>query len=227
MATLGTLAFRGNNNRAILSAMKIAVIGARGKTGREFVNAALGAGHDIRAGTHGTETFKTSDHLSVMRIDALKGDDIDRLVAGCDAVVSVIGHVKDSPAYLQTTTISNVLSAMKRHGVTRLISVTGTGVRQPGDRVSFVDYILNTAVRITDPARIRDGIAHTDVIRDSDVDWTVLRVLKLVNGLQQPYSLTSGGPAMTIVSRRTVAEAILHVLDDKAYYHTMPVLSKK
>lgn len=207
--------------------MKIAVIGARGKTGREFVNAALEAGHDIRAGTHATETFKSSDHLSVMRIDALKYDDIDRLVAGCDAVVSVIGHVKDSPAYLQTTAISNVLSAMKRHGVTRLVSVTGTGVRQPGDTPSVADYVMNFVVRLVDPARVRDGHAHADVLRDSDVDWTVLRVLKLTSGLEQSFGLTAGGPAKTFVSRRTVAEAILRVLNDAAYHGTMPIVSKK
>lgn len=206
--------------------MKIAVIGASGKTGRVFVNAALGAGYDIRAGVYRSEVFKASDHLEVVRIDALKAEDIDKLVRGCDVVVSVIGHVKDSPAYLQTTAISNVLSAMKRYHIRRLVSLTGTGVRCLGDTASLMDIVMNSAVRLIDPARLRDGRAHADVIRDSDVDWTIVRILKLTDGLEQSYTLTDHGPAKTFVSRRTVAEALLRVVHDGDHIREMPVISR-
>ena len=191
-----------------------------------FVNAALGAGYDIRAGVYRSEVFKSSDHLEVVKIDALKGGDVDTLVAGCDAVVSIIGHVADSPAYLQTTAISNVLSAMKRHRVNRLISLTGTGVRQAGDAPSLIDILVNLSIRITDPARMHDGRAQADVIRDSEMDWTIVRVLKLTDGLEQNYSLTDGGPALALVSRHTAAEALLRILHDRSHIRQMPVISR-
>lgn len=207
--------------------MKIAVIGASGKTGRQFVNAALEAGHDVRAGVYRSEVFKPSDHLEILKVDAMELADVEKLLKGCDAVVSLLGHVKDSPAYLQTTAMSNTLSAMKKFGIHRLMSLTGTGVRAEGDRPSLIDYVLNTSVRLIDPARMHDGKAHADVIKDSDVDWTIVRVLKLTDGPEQSYRVTTSGPAKTFISRRTVAEAMVRMLHDNAYVRQLPVLSPK
>ena len=235
MVTLVTPTFRGSNKLTsryswvlcyTVYDMKIAVIGASGKTGRVFVNAALGAGHDIRAGVYRSEVFHTSDHLEVVKIDALKPADVEKLVVGCDAVVSVLGHVHDSPAYVQTTAIGNVLSAMKKHRIRRIVSLTGTGVRTKGDRPSWTDRILNLAVRVADPARVHDGKAHADVLKDSDTEWTVVRVLKLTDGLEQLYSLTAHGPGKAFVTRRTAADAILRVLNDHSFVRELPVLSR-
>lgn len=205
--------------------MKIAVIGANGKTGRVLVNEAVQRGHSVRAGVFRTNTFKTSDYIDVVQCDAMKLEDVTKLIHGCDAVVSLIGHIPNSPAFVQTTAISNVLSAMKAQGITRIVSLTGTGVRMPDDQPSLVDRVLNIGIKIIDGDRIRDGIAHADVLQESDADWTIMRVLKLTDLPAHSYTLTSGGPGRTLVSRAVVAEAILEVLTKHSHIKEAPVVS--
>ncbi|MEO5691291.1 MAG: NAD(P)H-binding protein [Candidatus Saccharimonadales bacterium] len=205
--------------------MKIAVIGANGKTGQILVNEAVQRGHSVRAGVFRTNTFKTSDYIESVHCDAMKLEDVTKLIKGCDAVVSLIGHIPNSPAFVQTTAISNVLSAMKAQRITRIVSLTGTGVRMPGDKPSLIDHVLNVGIKIIDGDRIRDGIAHADVLRESDADWTIIRVLKLTDLPMHSYTLTSGGPARTLVSRAAVSEAIIEVLTQKTHYKEAPVIS--
>ena len=206
--------------------MKIAVIGANGKTGKVFVDEAVQHGHEVRAGVYRNNEFTASDYIEVVRCDALKIADVEKLIKGCDAVVSLIGHGKDSPAFLQTTATSNTLSAMKKLGITRFVSLTGTGVRKDGDEPSLIDRILNFAVQIADPARIHDGKAHAEVVKESDVEWTIIRVLKLTDFRPHKYRLTDHGPARLLASRATVAVAILHVLVEGSHKKLMPVVSK-
>ncbi len=205
--------------------MKIAVIGANGKTGRVLVNEAVQRGHSVRAGVFRANTFKTSDYIDVVQCDAMKLEDVGKLIHGCDAVVSLIGHIPNSPAFVQTTAISNVLSAMKAQGTTRIVSLTGTGVRMPNDSPSLIDHVLNAGIKIIDGDRIRDGIAHADVLRESDTDWTIIRVLKLTDLPMHAYTLTSGGPGRILVSRVAVADAIIEVLTKHSHTKEAPVIS--
>lgn len=205
--------------------MKIAVIGANGKTGQLFVDEAVQRGHVIRAGVYRGNTFTKSDYIETVQCDAMNLGDVENLIKGCDVVVSLIGHIPRSPAFVQTTAISNVLSAMKKQGIRRIVSLTGTGVRIKGDKPSFVDRIMTLAITAIDPQRIRDGIAHADVLRESDTDWTIIRVLKLTNLPMHRYTLTPGGPARVLVSRASVADAILRVLLDDSHRKQAPVIS--
>lgn len=205
--------------------MKIAVIGANGKTGQLFVNEAVQRGHEVRAGVFHSNSFTKSDYIDVLQCDAMKLEDVEALVAGCDAVVSLIGHVKDSPAFVQTSAIANVLSAMKKHRISRVLSLTGTGVRIPGDTPSLTDRVLNAGIKIIDPERIQDGIAHADVLRESDADWTLLRVLKLTDLPVHSYTLSDHGPARVFASRAVVADALLTILSDNSYHKQAPIVS--
>lgn len=205
--------------------MKIAVIGANGKTGRVFVNEAVQRGFEVRAGVYQSNSFTKSDYIDVMQCDATKLADVESLIKGCDVIVSLIGHVKDSPAFLQTAATANILSAMKQQGIKRLVSLTGSGVRFSGDTPSLMDKILNLTIMRIDPERIRDGIAHAEVIKESDCDWTILRVLKLTDLPLHHYELTMKGPARILVSRRVVADALLRIIDENTYSNNAPIIS--
>lgn len=205
--------------------MVIAVVGAGGRSGRIFVDAALHAGHTVRAGIHADEVFAPHERLKVFRCDATKHRQVSRLLEGADAVVSLMGHIKNSPPFVQTEAITVILNEMKGHDIDRIISLTGTGVRVPEDEPSFIDRVLNTTIKVIDPERIHDGIAHAVVLKESSANWTVLRVLKLGSGHVQPFKLTENGSAKLVVNRATVAQAILAVIDDPSYYKKMPVIS--
>lgn len=204
--------------------MRIAVIAADGRSGQAFVKTALDAGHSVRAGIHGKNPFSAHPSLSVIKCDATNEDQVSELLRASDAVVSLIGHVKGSQADVQTRAIRTIIAAMKRRGLTRIISLTGTGVRIKGDRPNLLDRLANAIIVRIDPARVHDGIAHVKLLNESGLDYTVLRVLKLGNGRAGRYSLNGHGPAKPLTSRAEVASAILDCLEDNRFVRQHPVI---
>lgn len=206
--------------------MVIAVIGANGKSGRAFVDLALNSGHTVRAGYNRHNNLPTHKNLLTLKCDATNPLEVEQLLSGTDAVVSLIGHTRKSPARVQTQSIQVVLLAMKKLGIKRLVSLTGTGVRRSGDKIPLIDYLLTFGVGIFDPKRVDDGIEHMKVLDNDASDWTVIRVLKLQNNKPRPFSLTEHGPTKLITSRYEVAQAILQILEQNSFIRQTPIISK-
>lgn len=205
--------------------MNIAVIAAGGRSGRAFVAAALRAGHTIRAGVRSGESFESHEHLIVMQCDATIPEQVRKLLDGADAVVSLIGHVRKSPNNVQTKAIMVIVEEMKRVGMSRIVSLTGTGVRFNGDKITIMDKLLNVSISLIDPARVNDGKRHVEVLQQSGLDWTVVRVLKLQNIQPSKFVLTEHGPTKLYVGRKDVANAIIDVLENGDFIHKAPILS--
>jgi hypothetical protein len=207
--------------------MHIAVIAAQGRSGQAFVRAALAAGHTVRAGVGATSPFQPHTLLTTMPCDATNESEVYELTRDVDAVVSLLGHVKGSKADVQTDAMRVVIAAMKRHKITRIVSLTGTGVRRLGDTPSLIDRLANLFIATIDPNRIRDGIKHAEVLDSSGLDVTIIRVLKLGSGGVKPFGLTLHGPAKLLTSRREVAAAIVDVLENNRYIGDYPVISRR
>ncbi len=206
--------------------MKIAVIAANGRSGKLFVEQALANGHSVQAGVFGNNTLEPHKQLTTIQCDATNADDLSNLLTGQDVVVSFIGHVKGSPAHVQADAMRTLVAVMKTHGMRRVVSLTGTGVRVAGDHISLVDRVLNLGVSAVDPARINDGRDHVRVLEESDLDWTIVRVLKLQNVSPKPFKLTPHGPTKWYVGREEVAQAVLQVLEQHSFIQQAPIISK-
>lgn len=204
--------------------MKIAVLGANGRSGKVFVEKALSQGNEVFAGVYKNNNLTPNPNLKILICNATNKKDITNLVKNADVVVSLIGHVKNSPKDTQTIAIKNIIDSISPK--TRVISLTGTGVRVTGDKISFIDRVLNFSIKIIDPDRIKDGVNHLKELRTSNVDFTVIRVLKLTNSKPQKFSFSEGGPAKIFVSRHEVAEGILRAIDSSIYNKKTPIISR-
>lgn len=204
--------------------MKIAVLAANGRLGKALVAEALARGHQVRAGIRGGDYSLKHDNLHVVQCDATNIADVEVLIKECDAVVSCIGHVKGSPSNVQTVATKTAIEAMDHHGIKRFVDITGTGVRMSGDTIPLIDSILNAAVKLVDPHRIADGIEHTRILQNSDVDWTTIRVLKLQTNSKKPYKLLLHGPTKLYVSRQDTARAMLDVIENNSFIEQAPMI---
>lgn len=204
----------------------VAVIAADGRTGRAFVTAALDSGMIVRAGYHSSSEALPSDkHLTAVQCDATSESDVRTLLNGADVVVSLIGHVKNSPASVQTDSIKTIAKVMKEYGLRRIISLTGTGVRLTGDTPSFIDKVLNICIRLVDPHRINDGVEHVKFLMSSNLNWTIIRVLKLTNGTSQgTVKFSLHGPAELLTSRVRVARGIVQIINNDLYNQQAPIV---
>ena len=205
--------------------MKLAVLGANGRTGRQLVRVALTSGHEVRGGARRIRPALQSAKLEFISCDATSVDDVRRLIRGCDAVISVIGHVRGSAANMQTNAMIAITTAMQLEKISRIISLTGTGVRFPGDHHNVIDDILNKTITIIDPKRVRDGQQHVEVLMNSRLDWSVLRVSKLTPGGISKFQLTASGPTKPFVSRATVALALLQIVERHSFSQAAPMIS--
>lgn len=204
----------------------IAVLGAAGATGQEVVSALLAKGYQVRAGVHNRNNLGVKPGLTIVKIDATKTDDQKKLLQGSDAVVSLLGHGRKTPPSMQQDAMKATLAAMQQHKITRIIMLTGTGVRQPGDTPNWWDNLLNASIKTIDPARIKDGQMASQLLQASGTDWTLLRVLKLTNQAKfKPVNLTDNGPAAWLTPRRQVAAAIIVLLESKKHIKKSPILS--
>jgi putative NADH-flavin reductase len=210
-----------------MGVMNIAVLAANGRTGSEFVRVALAHGHTVRAGVHGKHRFKPHERLTIVDCDATNPDEVINLLTTCEAVASFIGHVRGSAPDVQSKAIDTLIAAMQQLEITRVVSLTGTGVRQPGDNITLLDRVLNLSISIIDPARVKDGIHHAEILKDSKLEWTIIRVLKLQKVPKRPYQLLKNGPTKPYVGRREVAEAALEVLENHTFVREMPIIANK
>lgn len=72
--------------------MKLAILGATGGTGIELVQRALQAGHDVQVLARTPEKITIKDaRLTVIKGDAMKVEDVQKVVTGCDALLSCLG----------------------------------------------------------------------------------------------------------------------------------------
>lgn len=205
--------------------MRIAVIAANGKSGQAFVHAALAAGHDVVAGVHRSNPFGKQEKLAVKTCDATDLSSVNQLINGCECVVNLIGHVKGSPATVQTDATKVIIAAMKQQKIKRYIGLTGTAVRISGDKISIIDRLMNTSITIIDPARISDGKNHVAVLQGSELDWTVVRVLKLTNQKVSTYFLSEHGPVKPFTSRKEVAQVIVSLVEQSTYIKKTPIIT--
>lgn len=205
--------------------MKIAVIGACGRTGKLVCKQAAKRGH-IVVGLSRNKCGNLDIHFVIG--DALNKKDVDKAIKGADAVISAVGHIKLNEKQTQTKIIKNVIESMDKHSVKRVVSLTGSGVRVQGDRVSLLDRALNIPLKMVDKSRVTDGINHYHALKRSDLDWTVLRVLKLTGqNKTEDYLLTSGGPAKLTITRKTVAKILVDLAEDNQWIKAAPVVTKK
>lgn len=208
--------------------MKICVFGAGGRTGVEVVKCALSQGFEVIAFVHSDSSREyLPEGISIQQGDVMDYDKVEEALKGVDAVISALGHVKGTDPRMQTTGITNIVRAMRKNGIKRVISLTGTGARAEGDTPSIIDRLLNVVIKVVDPNRISDGLQHVEVLKESGLDFTIVRVLKLTSSNKEVknYTLTDGGPVELQTSRKKAAKVLVDLVDDAEFIAKLPVIS--
>jgi len=209
----------------------IVIIGASSGIGLRAVEAALAAGHRVRALARSAPTMS----MSGARLEKIGGDARDASVIGpaldgADAVIQVLGVPITPTTVLKGTTLFSeatrvLVDAMLGAGVRRLIAVTGLEAGDSRGRAGFVH------ARVVFPLVLqriyKDKSAQEQIIRQSGLDWTIVRPGILTDGPAtgryevrvEPRSWRGG-----IISRRDVADFLVAQVGDERCIGRTPVL---
>jgi len=218
--------------------MRLAVLGATGRTGRPLVEQALDRGHEVvafaRDATDLPAAVREHDRVSVVEGDAYSGDGVARAVGGdgepADAVVSVLGQTGEGPDDLLTEAGRRVLAAMDEHGVDRFVTLVGAGVREEGESVSLGGKVMSALLKLLARSVLEDARDHVDAVRASDADWTVVRAPRLTDGERTSEFRHGTDLALGLgatAARANVAEFILDCLEAELYVREMPKIADR
>lgn len=209
--------------------MKLGILGATGRTGKHLTQQALDAGHEVVALVR-TPTKMTIQHDQLICIegDALNFDDVSQVVQQADVILNVVGHGKNTPDDLMTRSAQHIITAMEKHDKSRLVTLTGAGVKMPGDRPKLIDNIARGALYIFARRVAIDSVAYVELITQSTLDWTVVRAPRIVEAeAKGTYNVGMvGDDKMTIsIPYADLATFMLALAESNDYIHQAPMVS--
>jgi uncharacterized protein YbjT (DUF2867 family) len=154
--------------------MKLLVLGATGRTGRLVVEQALAAGHTVTALVRSPEKL-TASHpdLRVVTGEATDTSAVSSALEGADAVISTLGG---SGSVIADSTRA-IVAAAHEVGVTRVVVLSTFAAER--DRLGAGTRLL-TGIGMG--AMLKDKIAGEDMLRRSDLDWTIAYASILTDG---------------------------------------------
>ncbi|MFI7549356.1 NAD(P)-dependent oxidoreductase [Micromonospora sediminimaris] len=198
--------------------MRLTVFGATGRTGRHVTRQALAAGHQVTAVVRDVARLPQIDHprLEPVLADAMNPEAIRPTVTGRDAIVSALGPRARTDASVCSDGTHAIITAMRAEGIRRLIVVTASGhVIDAGDG-PLTRAVLKPMLR----RYLREGFAdfaRTErAVRDSGLDWTIMRPPRLTDGRHRPYrtAIDRNVRGGFTIARVDLAHATLTALDD-------------
>jgi putative NADH-flavin reductase len=208
--------------------MKVTVFGATGGTGKQVVEQALAAGHEVTALARNADALPERAGLTVVPGDVLDLAAVEKAVAGSDVIVSALGVGDRKPTKVYSEGVGNILRAMKAEGQRRIIAVSADGV-EPNPNVNIGQRLVMALV----VARIfrhqwTDMLTMEHELAASDVDWTVIRPPRLNDGDHTGVYRVSPDEAMkesSSISRADLADYIVTHLAAEETYHKLVWIS--
>lgn len=203
--------------------MRIAVFGASGATGRKVVDQALEAGHEVSVLVRNPSAFGVRhERLEVVVGDFGEMERVEGVVRGQDAVISALGTNRRGPVTVCSDGVRAILKAMDKHGVRRLLVVSVYGASAGRDRSM---YVLLTRAMLGQDMLDKDRME--DLIRASDVNWTIVRPPRLTTGPRTGAYQTGTDLPVRItskISRSDLAAFLLREMGAEAYVRETPAI---
>lgn len=183
--------------------MKLAVIGAAGRTGSATVAEAQRRGHHVVAIARRDPT-DLPERVESRIADATDAEAIAAAIAGTDAVISALGigsSREETAVYSEGARVT--LAAMTTQGIRRLVVVSAAPAGPRGDHPGLKVAIALRILESFFGASYRDMRRMEQVLAGSDTDWVAVRPPRLLSkpakgayrfGPKPPEN----GPAITI-----------------------------
>ena len=210
--------------------MKLTIFAATGGIGRQLLEQAIAGGHDVTAVVRQPQKLPSAQ-ARVLAADLAAANPavLQPAVDGADAVLSGLGARSRAEAGIAWRGTQAITRAMQAAGVRRIVAVSAAPVgtvpsparpappkHDPGDGLlmrNIVYPILKSALHEV----YADLAQMEDVLRESDLDWTVVRPVRLTDKPLTGTYRTAYGQNVRhglFISRADVAHYMLRVLHE-------------
>lgn len=197
--------------------MRLAVLGASGRTGGHVVRQALERGHEVRAVARSVAAISTGEpNLSAIAADVLQTQSLRGALAGCEAVISTLGvGTSRAPTELYSRGVANALDALQGNGGAKLAVISAAPAGPRGEHPPLERWILMPVLDRLFGATYQDMRRMETILQNSHADWTILRPPRLVQRLATgTYRLgTTPLPKARAITHPDLAHALLDVIE--------------
>jgi putative NADH-flavin reductase len=208
--------------------MKLTIFAATGGIGRQLVEQAMAAGHDVTAVVRSPKKLSRDVRVVVADLAVSEPEALISAITGADAVMSGLGARSASEAGVAWRGTQAIVRAMTTTGVRRIVVVSAAPIgtvpspgrpnpprHNPGDGF-FMRHLFGPLTKAALRKHYADLAKMKDILRDSDIDWTVVRPPRLTDGpltgtyrIAYEQNLRRG----LFISRADVAHYMFRVLE--------------
>jgi putative NADH-flavin reductase len=177
--------------------MKLTIFAATGGIGRQILEQAVEAGHDVTAVVRNPQKLpgELSRQVRVVTADLAAPDPaaLRSAVEGADAVLSGLGPRSATEAGVATEGTRAIAAAMRATGARRLVVVSAAPIgtvpspgrpnppkHDPGDGF-FMRHLAAPLTKAALRKHYADLAGMEDALADSDLDWTAVRPPRLTD----------------------------------------------
>ncbi len=212
--------------------MRLTIVAATGGVGRELLAQALAAGHAVTAVVRNPSALAGAGVRAVpVDLSAPDPAALVEAVRGADAVLSALGRRRPADQGIAARGTRALIEAMQAAGTRRLVVVSASPVsttpsaarphpasRDPGEGW-LQRNLLTPVLRAVLAPVYRDLAEMEDLLRESALEWTVVRPPRLTSGpLTRRYRTAEernlrGGLS---ISRSDLAHAMLWAVGERS-----------
>jgi putative NADH-flavin reductase len=210
--------------------MNLVIFGATGGIGRQVLEQAIIAGHDVTAVVRDPKKLSSMKGGGVVSADlaTVSPDALAAAIRGADAVISGLGPRSATDTGIASSGTRAIIQAMRTADVRRIVTVSAAPVstvpspgrprppkHDPGDQF-LMRYLLSPIIKAVFRQPYADLAIMEDVLRESELDWTVVRPPRLSDtALTGKYRTAIGQNLASgmIISRADVAHLMLATLE--------------
>lgn len=210
--------------------MNITIFGGTGATGLLLIEKALKSGHSVTvfARTPSKISIK-NDNLRIVKGELTEPDKIEEALKNVDAVISVLGPTQKTKGLVIADGIKNIVDAMKKNGVKRLVATATPSFKDSNDKFQFGFAFGVFMVKALIKDSYNNIVLTGKHISESGLDWTIVRLPMLsdkpTNGKINAGYTGDGTVNLFSLSRADLADFLLQQLSDKKWLHKSPVIS--
>ncbi|HEU5289633.1 MAG TPA: NAD(P)-binding oxidoreductase [Cyclobacteriaceae bacterium] len=215
--------------------MKVLILGATGRTGKIVLQRALEEGYEVNCLARNSIRIRKQNRLTVFEGNPTNTADLENAFSDCNAVISVLNVSRKSdfpwsklrtPENYLSETMKVLIPIAEKRNVKRIVVCSAWGAAEtkkdtPGWFRWFIDH-SNIG------AAYRDHERQEKLLSDSNLDWTIVRPVGLINSTKNQKvkeSFDNNPKPNLIISRKTVGEYLIACMRNKALIKHSVVIS--
>lgn len=211
--------------------MRILVVGANGALGRQIVERAVQAGHQVTALVRRAESMEKRPDVCV--VEGSVGEQLEVVasaIAGHDALLSGLGNHTwlrgGRTITVMAAATANLVTAMEAQNVNRIVIPLAWGAGASRSATSMPIRLITRGLMRHD---FTDLDAAEQNLITADLDWTIAYFGSLTNGAGTGHwtvNETLKRPLPLRVSRADVADVLVSAVEHDRYRRQRVVLSR-